>query len=652
MAENSKGSEQSTSTITSSSVELVVKPGKTKSAVWSYFGFIPDKDGRPKDLQKPVCKKCYSTVATKGSNTTNLLQHLKLHHAVIYKLVKAQVTTESTADRPHSSSESGELKQMTLQESMSKSNIRLYPRSSKKWQNLTDAVTYCVAKDMMPLYCVEKSGFKHLLCTFDPQYEVPSRNYMSRVAIPSLYNATKDQVLKSIQGSQYFSSTTDLWSSNTTEPYMGFTVHYINDSWEIQSKCLQTLYFPESHTGKNLSEGLCDTLKSWGLKESQQVCITTDNGSNILSAVSMLNWTHLSCFGHNLNLAVTNSTKGDDRVARAFGLCKKIVSAFSHSWKKKQDLSAFQTSLNLPQHTLVTNCPTRWGSNQKMVERILEQEDAIRQVLSKDKNSCHLVPTWQDKEILSSVNNALSALKDFTDILSAEKHVTVSAIKPILNHLRNDILAIKDDDFELTKNIKSRILSYLEDKYDEPEINTLLDIAGLLDPRFKTHFISSENADLIKNKVICEAMIIATKAREAAQREAEARENLRTDEIDEPQPKKKKITLGSILKKSTGDTSTESADRELSLEDKVKKEIERYLQTPKPDADSNPLLWWREFSASFPNLSILARKYLCICGTSCPSERLFSVAGNIVTDKRSLLDPEKVNMLSFLASNL
>jgi len=47
---------------------------------------------------------------------------------------------------------------------------------------------------------------------------------------------------------------------------MGFTVHYIDDTWEIQSKCLQTLYFPESHTGENLSEGLRETLKLWGLK--------------------------------------------------------------------------------------------------------------------------------------------------------------------------------------------------------------------------------------------------------------------------------------------------------------------------------------------------------------------------------------------------
>ena len=140
-------------------------------------------------------------------------------------------------------------------------------------------------------------------------------------------------------------------------------------------------------------------------------------------------------------------------------------------------------------------------------------------------------------------------------------------------------------------------------------------------------------------------MTIATKAREIEHTEREAIEDLSTDEINEPQPKKKNITLGSILKKSTDGMSTDSAQRGLTLEDEVKKEIECYLQSPQPDADSNPLIWWRGFSASFPTLSVLARKYLCICATSCPSERLFSVSGNTLTDKHSLLDPEKVNML-------
>ena len=42
---------------------------------------------------------------------------------------------------------------------------------------------------------------------------------------------------------------------------------------------------------------------------------------------------------------------------------------------------------------------------------------------------------------------------------------------------------------------------------------------------------------------------------------------------------------------------------------------------------------------SYPHLSNMARKYLGIVATSVPSERLFSITGNIVNAKRSLLDP-------------
>ena len=111
-------------------------------------------------------------------------------------------------------------------------------------------------------------------------------------------------------------------------------------------------------------------LESWNLKTDQLICLTTDNGSNVVSAASTLGWTVLSCFGHNLNLAVTNATKDDARISRAIGVCKIIVT-------KKNELTKCRVVKGLPEHSLVTDCPTRWGSQQKMVARILEQDAAI-----------------------------------------------------------------------------------------------------------------------------------------------------------------------------------------------------------------------------------------------------------------------------------
>ena len=58
--------------------------------------------------------------------------------------------------------------------------------------------------------------------------------------------------------------------------------------------------------------------------------------------------------------------------------------------------------------------------------------------------------------------------------------------------------------------------------------------------------------------------------------------------------------------------------------------------------------WWDHYAERFPTLAKLARKFLCIMGTSVPSERVFSVAGLTVTKTRSRLDSEVVNEIIFM----
>ncbi len=76
------------------------------------------------------------------------------------------------------------------------SKMQKYEQGGKQWQKLTNSITNCLAKDMMPLYTVEKSGFKQLLNDFDLKYDIPSRKYFSQQAIPKLYNEAKEGVLR------------------------------------------------------------------------------------------------------------------------------------------------------------------------------------------------------------------------------------------------------------------------------------------------------------------------------------------------------------------------------------------------------------------------------------------------------------------------
>ena len=80
--------------------------------------------------------------------------------------------------------------------------------------------------------------------------------------------------------------------------------------------------------------------------------------------------------------------------------------------------------------------------------------------------------------------------------------------------------------------------------------------------------------------------------------------------------------------------------------------MKQYKEYPPVDVNLDPLTWWKDEQKKFSVLESLARKYLCICGTSMPSERLFSQGGNIVNALRNRLSVEHVNMQIFLAKNM
>ena len=93
----------------------------------------------------------------------------------------------------------------------------------------------------------------------------------------------------------------------------------------------------------------------------------------------------------------------------------------------------------------------------------------------------------------------------------------------------------------------------------------------------------------------------------------------------------------------------------LSYEDSMKTcsdELDYFQNEPALDPDSNPMEWWKRNEERFPKLSRITKQLMCIPATSVPSERIFSVSGNIASDKRSRLKPENIDMLVFLHKNL
>ena len=45
---------------------------------------------------------------------------------------------------------------------------------------------------------------------------------------------------------------------------------------------------PGDHNGKNFAESMKSVLDGWGLTKEQQICITIDNGSNLVLVCRIL----------------------------------------------------------------------------------------------------------------------------------------------------------------------------------------------------------------------------------------------------------------------------------------------------------------------------------------------------------------------------
>ena len=337
--------------------------------------------------------------------------------------------------------------------------------------------------------------------------------------------------------------------------------------------------------------------------------------------------------------------------------CRRIVAAFSQRWKRSNELSKVQEQNDTSIHKLKGDVSTRWGLTAVMVKRILEQKEAIRIVLSSDRATSHLAITWQDIDLLTSIESFLSPLEDLADTLSSETHVTISVVKPLLEHLSTDLLSPNDGDTELTKQMKQRCKAKILQQYEGDgitDVKRLLDIATFLDPHFKHCKDNEEKKKEIEELVKIEMLKASECEYDNTNHVVDVRDKEGSSEIDIPTPKGSKLCkfLGRKYGLGTLQSDGSTNGSGMSPLEKAKNEMTMYLQYPQLDIADCPLGWWKKEAVHLPMLSTLAKKFLCICATSVSSERVFSTGGNIVTSKRNSLEPHVVDQLIFLAKNL
>jgi hypothetical protein len=89
----------------------------------------------------------------------------------------------------------------------------------------------------------------------------------------------------------------------------------------------------------------------------------------------------------------------------------------------------------------------------------------------------------------------------------------------------------------------------------------------------------------------------------------------------------------------------DEAAAELALRSDAEAYVQRIVGMGADLRNVDPLAWWREAAPGLPCLAEFARRYLAVPATTAESERLFSLAGAIVSPMRVRLSPARVNDL-------
>ena len=606
------------------------------------FGFS-SKDGKFVELDKNKrtsvhCKLCAKVLKYAG-NTTNLRYHLEHSHRAEFQALQLAQASEKEAGRTRTAASSSSNRQSITSAFQAQIPI---PRSSPRWNKLTDAVCYFIAKDMQPIDTVNDTGFRNMISVFEPRYTPPDRKTIATHYLPQKFDTEKKRIMELVASARYFAITTDLWTSRAKHAYTGLTIDYITEEYSLQSHLLATKEFPDSHTADNIAEELEAILGEWKLPVDGLCAATTDNGSNIVLATEVLGWPRMPCFSHTLQLAVERAVSLPE-VSKALARCRRLVSHFNHSSKSTYLLKQKQKDLHHSQHSLIQDVATRWNSAFYMVQRVLEQQQPLCATLLELKKG-DLMPSDAEFSTMEKYLEVMKPLVVITEAIGAEKWVTISTVRPLLHKLLQVHLVSKSTDTRIEKALKHAMLSDLQHRYTGDTL-LLLTKAAFLDPRLKTlSFLTQGEKEQLTTEVEAEATTIA----ESMEKSSETAASL--ESLDEPAPKRAKgehkllELIGDIVQ------PTEEQQRTITPFQKAKAEVARY--SGELLIQKNPLCWWKENAFRYPILSHLARKYLAIPATSVPSERAFSSAGNIVSVKRSCLQPESVNMLVFLAENL
>jgi hypothetical protein len=502
----------------------------------------------------------------------------------------------------------------------------------------------------------------------------------------------------------------DAWSSRRFTSLLDLTVHFLDDEGKFRTFLLGLPRIEGRHGGENLADRVSEILHEYGIEERTGYFVSDNAGSNDTCLEDLgielgfkKQHRRLRCCGHIINLVARSILFGTDvdafeedcqadkeiqdevqlwRSKGPIGKLHNIIHWVQRSGQRIEKLHKLQsienTALSLEDKTtydVITDNATRWNSSEAMMERGYLLRNALdslvqaevtewnQYVARRTQNGIKPMPkksrkkpaivddkmTAEDWSIIAEYLAILKPLKIATKRLEGRPQEgkfgaiweVLLTMEWLLKHLEEAKLQHERDEEPYLRIGCNLGWMKLDQYYTLTEDSPAYLAALVLHPAFRWSTVESQWADhpgwLIRGKT-------------AVQELWEEYRNLSVeqDALPEQPTIARKTTdlddfMASIRKLSTQPAPSTSAMRD---------EYAEWVATTDPGdcLVDDPIQYWLLRRRQYPRLSRMAIDLFSVPAMSSEPERIFSLAGQMVTAQRGRLKADLIGAAQCISS--
>ncbi|KAF7228997.1 zinc finger BED domain-containing protein 4 [Nothobranchius furzeri] len=620
--------------------QIVPVFSKKTSKLWNHFSISPV------DPTKVVCLHCSRTIS-RGKKTTNLGTSCLYRH--MQRFHRHFLESNNTLSGNVPSAEI-RIKQEVMDTPVcqTEQNCGRFNENHPVAKKITKLLAEMLALDLQPSALVENAGLSRLLEFLQPQYSLPHSSHFTSTVIPEMYEKVKGAVqthLKEAEGG-IVHFTTGVWVSSQTREYLTLSAHWATYESNIRpqgqdfhcSALLSVSQIDCDHDMHDIPKQLENLWDSWITSSGLKKGFTITDNDTIRHTLDEHGHATMQCFAHAIDVMVSEAIKSQRMVQNLLSSARKICERVHRSEKAKEMLTELQKAHQLPENQLVQDVPSKWKTSLFMLERLVEQKNAIDE-MSIECNFREII-SYDQWEVMLSLCNALKPFEVACRELS-NRTATLGQVIPLIHILNRKIDLLFDETVgidTMLRSLKEAMVARLSATLDDPRYSW----ATMLDPRYKTSLFTEEEAERCKQDLIQE-LDMSNSTSLSAEPLLPNGYNEVTDSSSASHPNK---DLWSMVTDMRQVIKTEESQKSSEMT------VLEYLEEDILDQSCDPLDYWNLKKFLWPDLAKVAARYVGCPPSIVPAETLFSTASFNCASNQPRPMLENMEGLLFLKVNL